>query len=538
VKINVNGKKTIEINDAGRTLREILQDEEIYLDAPCGGRGTCGKCVVQFHWGAPEVSKKERKQLSKDQIAAGMRLACCCIPVEDCKISLHADLTEKMQVESGFYMADKSNSPNFAMASQEQTFLHEESFGIAVDLGTTTIAMELVRLSDGAVLQTETMVNHQRMYGADVISRMQASNEGKGEALKNIVWKDIAHGVNRLLDRQGKEERIVERIVIAGNTTMCHLLLGYSCKTLGAAPFTPVDISLTVIPWNGIPWNSIPWSDVSEKNSLANPMLLKTEVVILPGISAFVGADIVAGILGTGIDESEEISMLVDMGTNSEMVIGNENGFLVTSAAAGPAFEGGALSCGMAGVPGAVSHLSLKENGQLNNYETIGKQNAVGICGTGVVDAVSELVRIGLVDENGTLAEPFFNDGFLIAGNVRVTQEDIREIQMAKSAIRAGIETLLQEYGANPAQIKKVYLAGGFGLQMDVGSAAGIGLIPAKLAAKVVPVGNAALEGARRFLCGEKNQRLTDIVAKSKEINLAMHPQFNEWYMQYMFFDT
>jgi uncharacterized 2Fe-2S/4Fe-4S cluster protein (DUF4445 family) len=268
----------------------------------------------------------------------------------------------------------------------------------------------------------------------------------------------------------------------------------------------------------------------------ANPGLSKANIVVLPGISAFVGADIVAGILSTGMDESSGITMLIDMGTNSEMVIGNRDRFLVTSAAAGPAFEGGNISCGMAGVPGAVSHVSIAKNGAEVFCETIGGQKAAGICGSGIVDVISELVRTGMVDENGTLCEPFFTDGFPLTEQVRITQEDIREIQMAKSAIRAGIETLVKEYGVAYEEVDTLYLAGGFGRKMNVASAAGIGLLPPELADRVVPVGNSALEGARRYLEKDSRERIARIRAAAKEVNLAMHPEFNERYLQYMFF--
>lgn len=518
MRIRVDGEKDIWA-DGGGTLRELLQKHGVYVDSPCGGAGVCGKCLVQFRSGAPSPTAQERERLTEEQLAAGVRLACCTAPQADCEIALLWNFVERMAVETGFYL----QTPGKAAGNGGSA---GSAVGAAVDLGTTTIAMALVRLADGARLASATMVNHQRMYGADVISRIHSANEGRGELLKNLVRKDIACGLDALLeDAAAKGEDVcgLKNIVIAGNTAMCHLLQGYSCGTLGVAPFVPVDISLTRCIW---------------KFPVGNPLLREADTVILPGISAFVGADIAAGILSTGMAESSELSMLIDMGTNSEMVIGNRNGFLVTSAAAGPAFEGGRISCGMAGVPGAVSHVVLE--GGKARCETIGKEKAVGICGTGIVDAVSELAAAGLVDENGLLSEPYFSAGFPLAENVRVTQEDIREIQMAKSAIRAGIEILLREYGAAYGHVRRLYLAGGFGLGMNPASAAGIGLIPPELSDRVIPVGNTALAGACEYLCGpaqENGERMRHIVENSREINLAMHPDFNELYLQYMFFE-
>lgn len=537
MRIRVIGQKDIEIGEEnGRALLALLREQGIYADAPCGGRGSCGKCLVQFLSGAPFPTEEERLHLTAGQLADGFRLACCTVPGTDAVIRLSTSSTEQMRVETGFRRQTGGMGETGGGGMGDDA----DGLGVAVDIGTTTIAIMLIRLRDGVCLGTETMVNHQRMYGADVISRIQAACEGRAELLKNLVRRDLSEGIAALLEKYAGGVSL-KRVVIAGNTTMCHLLCGYSCEKLGVAPFIPENISLQEYKMPGD-------SDV--------------QVTILPGISAFVGADIVAGILACGMDQSDELTMLVDMGTNSEMVIGNRNGFLVTSAAAGPAFEGGCIRCGMPGVAGAICHVELQEtpvqkanaasadarvpSGVRAEYETIGGGKPEGICGTGIVDVMYGLVRQGLVDENGTLAEPFFAGGFPIAKvgerQIRLTQEDIREIQLAKSAIRAGLETLIREYGTDASAIKQVYLAGGFGQTMDTESAAGIGLLPPELKDRVVPIGNAALRGACDTLCAGTSEvlgfreRLLHIVRTSREINLAMHPEFNELYLQYMFF--
>lgn len=537
MKLWINRTKEIEFDAAeGHTLRELFAQGEIYVDAPCGGRGNCGKCVVRFYAGAPEPLPVERERLSAEALEEGFRLSCQCVPVRDCEIEL-GDNSERMDVETEFEnVRDKtvSNKTTYNNEKHEPCEIvggvpSAEPLGVAIDLGTTTIAMALASLSDGRRIKTKQLVNHQRAYGADVISRIQAAVSGRAGLLKNLVRRDLSMGMDTLLSG---ESGIVKKITIAGNTTMCHLLRGYSCEELGVAPFTPVT--------------------TKREEYLVQREWGEQKVVILPGISAFVGADIVAGILAVGMDESEKVSLFLDVGTNSEMVIGNKNGFLATSAAAGPAFEGNSITNGMPGVAGAISHIRLTPDGAVAELETVGGEPPKGICGSGILDVMSELVRNGLVDENGTLMERWFESGIVLSDasrNIRITQADIREIQMAKAAIRAGIELLMKEYGATAEQIETVYLAGGFGRKMDVKSAVRIGMFPPELAEQIVAVGNASLEGAMMALYddGEWNvmpdasensakERAECVRTNTKQINLAKCTEFEERYLSEMGF--
>ena len=466
-------KKEIEIrDDATDTLLELLQKNGIYVDAPCGGKGTCGRCKVWMN--DVEV------------------LACQTMPVADCTLRI----PKEQEIA--------------ALGAQAEQKADGQTFGLAVDIGTTTLAMALISLATGDVVATTTSVNHQRSYGADVISRIQAANEGKGELLRACIRDDLMRMKEKLCE--GIEGTVVQ-VVVVGNTTMCHLLLGYSCEALGVAPFIPVDITLQNVTYG------------------------QAEVTILPGISAFVGADIVAGIYDCGMAEQGIQTMLLDIGTNGEMAIGDKHGIMVTSAAAGPVFEGGNISCGMPGVPGAISRVRMTRNPAteeiVTEYEIIGGEPPVGLCGSAVIDVMAGLVHLGLVDENGTLAEPWFDEGFPVTGEIRFLQEDIREIQMGKAAIRAGIETLIMERGI-PEQI---YLAGGFGCYIDEANAIAIGLFPECFAGRIKAIGNGAINGAIRYLgeprAGEQVER---IAGMASELNLAMHTEFNELYVQYMFF--
>lgn len=537
MKLWINRIKEIEFDAAeGHTLRELFAQGEIYVDAPCGGRGNCGKCVVRFYAGAPEPLPVERERLSAEALEEGFRLSCQCVPVRDCEIEL-GDNSERMDVETEFEnVRDKtvSNKTTYNNEKHEPCEIvgdvpSAEPLGVAIDLGTTTIAMALVSLLDGRRIKTKQLVNHQRAYGADVISRIQAADCGRADLLKNLVRKDLAVGMEELLSG---ENGIVKKITIAGNTTMCHLLMGYSCETLGVAPFTPVTIK--------------------REEYCVQKEWGEQQVVILPGISAFVGADIVAGVLAVGMDEAEEVSLFLDVGTNSEMVIGNKNGFLATSAAAGPAFEGNSITNGMPGVAGAISHVRLTADGAVAELETVGGEPPKGICGSGILDVMSELVQNKMVDENGTLAERWFETGVPLSEapyRIRITQADIREIQMAKAAIRAGTELLMKAYGVTADEVETVYLAGGFGKKMDVKSAVQIGMFPPELSEKIVAVGNAALEGAALALCDDESKGITQgaqqnsikrraefVRTHTREINLAGQAEFEERYLSEMGF--
>lgn len=516
------GEEKIHLRQAEggtKTLLDILQENHIFVDAVCAGKGACKGCRVRFHWGAPELTEKERKMLGKEEREAGIRLACVTRPISDCEFVLLSDGQEEMMV------LDHGNERIYqgeAAAGQCQNTA-DCRYGFAVDIGTTTLVAALVDLQNGRQLAVETMVNHQRSYGADVISRIGAANAGKGDLLKESIKRDLSTMLVRLVKRAGVSKSQIEEAVIVGNTTMCHLLRGLSCRGLAASPFTPKDNRL----WSGNLGELLGMDD------------WQTKAEILPGISAFVGADILAGIYAVDMHKREEMSLLLDIGTNGEMVLGSSRGLLVTSAAAGPVFEGGNIACGVPGIPGAVSHITLcGEKKCVKSYQTIGDEPPIGICGSGIIDIMGELVRIGLVDENGTLEDEWFADGFPVAGEEIVfTQKDIRELQLGKSAIRAGIETLLMEGGAQE-RIRQVFLAGGFGHYMHVEHGIRIGLFPKNFSDKIVPSGNSALEGAKKYLLAGKSEReeVHFIAASAKEINLALHSAFQELYIEHMFF--
>ena len=522
----VKEKMIIDRSKQQKNLLEMLQEKNEYISAPCNGNGICGKCIVRYKSGATEPTKQDREFLSEKQLEQGYRLACQSYPTEEYKVEI-PELEETIEVLSQWEnQRTEEILKNTAEGTAEKT--ENALYGICIDIGTTTLAALLVNLETEADCQTAVSVNHQRAYGSDVLSRISASNGGKKWEIQRCIRQDLQKLIRELLQKEKITEQQIQRIVIAGNTTMCHLLRGFSCETLGVAPFLPVDLS---------------WMEGSAADFLGMKEL-DTKVVILPGISAFVGADIMAGIAKMNMHRSEGYHLLLDIGTNGEMVLGNCRHMYVTSTSAGPAFEGGNISCGMAGIPGVISHVFMEETGKAG-FQVIGeadgenkkKQQAIGICGTGMIDLVYELRKHQMIDEHGTYSDLYFDTGYELAGKVKFTQNDIRELQMAKAAIRAGVDILVKKAGITFDEVDNCYLAGGFGTKIDIKKAAGIGLIPKELEMKTNPAGNTVLAGTKEVLLGRiSKEELEKIQTMAEVINLAEENDFEELYLSYMDF--
>lgn len=520
----------IEDMSGEKTILALLQEQGLFVSAFCNGAGSCGRCRVRFLTGAPVPTEWERRLLQKEELAGGIRLACAVHVKESCRILLPESGEDKIKVLTDDRLRVK-HKQTAADSCRQQL---RAAYGIAVDIGTTTLAAELFDLADGQTLALASGVNHQRAYGADVLTRIAAANAGKGKLLQASIRADISALICELIKqmRDGKTQQewfgAVQRLAIVGNTTMCHLLRGLSCEGLGRAPFVPAD--------NG-------WYD-TDARTLLGMKHCTAKVTILPGISAFVGSDIVAGIFSSNMEHNIGKSLLLDIGTNGEMAFFDAGRLYVTSAAAGPVFEGGNISCGMPAIPGAICRVTCsaaRYQEDLWQCETIDGQPPIGICGTGIIDLASVLLEGGYMDENGTLKEPWFTDGVPVAGDeIRFKQGDIRELQMGKSAIRTGIEILLEETAqAEPAAGKlTVFLAGGFGHFIDTEKAIRIGMFPPEFKGHFVSVGNSALKGAKKYLLEEKHarERLDRLLSIAEEWNLAERPTFEERYLKHMFF--
>lgn len=515
------------------TLLEALIGHGLPYRADCGGRGACGKCKIRVTEGYVKPTVQDEKLFSQEELKAGYRLACKAVPDGDVTIMLCSLGEQDMKAVAenqfgGNVTAQEKDNENFGYSTMEDR-THPHEYIIAIDLGTTTLAFLLSEASDGTVLSTYTLMNPQRAYGADIISRIKASVDGKRDVLQTKIQRALLQGIQEVIKQSGVTPEAVTQLAIAGNTTMIHLLLGYSCETLGVYPFLPVNTDT----------HRLSLGDLFTEDMGLPQSMKKLSALILPGISAFIGGDIVAGLAVCGFHSSESISLLIDLGTNGELALGNKDKLLVASTAAGPAFEGGNISCGTGSIPGAVSHVKIEDD--ILRYETISSKEPQGICGTGVIELVAELYRSGIIDETGLLCEKYFADGYPIEYQGRTAftllQKDIRELQLAKAAIRAGVEVLLKYYGITYEHVDRVYLAGGFGYYLNADKAIQIGLLPKEWKDRITAVGNSSLAGAKESARSKEYVTVLEKLAeKAQEVRLSLSPDFNELYLQYMSF--
>lgn len=464
-----------------------LEGQRVILDKI----GDCGVELTDGFMFNPAKSMGYILELTDDSRVFNAQHDCSKCPITDCP--------RRSAPINGNFAALSGHDYAVSVKSEENI--------VCVDIGTTTLAFQLV--SGGIITASHTELNAQRRFGLDVLSRIDAANRGRGREMSQIIRYQLISGVKKIAGG-----RKIDRIVIAANTTMVYLLMGYDCRELGAFPFK-AEHTETI----KIGFSELTGSDIA------------AETTIIGGISAFVGGDITSGIYMCDMDKAEGVSLFIDLGTNGETAIGNGEKIVVASAAAGPAFEGGKISCGAGSVDGAVCGVDLKSG----EIRTINNKPPVGICGTGMIELMSELKDAEIMDETGLLAEKYFENGYKLAENVIFTQKDIRELQTAKSAIRAGIEILAAERGGVD-KIETVYLAGGFGYNIDVKKACNIGLLPRELKDKVKAVGNSSLGGAVKYALENGEERIGHIRRISDEITLGNDGRFNEMYLKYMGF--
>lgn len=594
-------KVTTEENDCitmdvvrGSNLMDLLNNEGILTHGVCGGKGTCGKCRVKFLSGAPAPSGEDAKFFSDDELKSGMRLACMHEIEGPAQIQI-AGKPDSMEIlTSGEDIDVTSDPPVFkrflklgapSINDQRGDFrrirdglnmdsvdidygviggipevLRSEEYkvtpvifknkiigiekgdtsglfyGAAVDIGTTTIACYLVDMNTGKTVDIESGINAQRAYGADVISRINYTieNENGSSMLKNAVVGQINEMLNKLCFRNNIDIANVYSMAVAGNTTMIHLFLGLPCKNIAMSPYIPVTVESLDLKAREI------------------GMGINGIVSVMPGVASYVGSDITAGMLSCGMFKSGVFSLLLDLGTNGEIALGNSEGASACAAAAGPAFEGANIKCGIGGVKGAISVVDLSKN---KIYKTIGNSAPCGICGSGVLDTVSEFIKYGIIDETGripdvdeidcpeSLKKRIIVDGgmkeFLLDEENKIvfTQKDVREVQLAKAAVSAGVEILISESGIGYEDIGNVYIAGGFGNFMNIDSALRIGLIPKALRGKVKSIGNAAGTGARMYLLSKSCRHDAEkIASKTSYIELSGRPDFQDRFVDLISF--
>jgi len=487
-------------------LSRLLKHEHVHLDLPCGGNKTCGKCKVRVTGHLSLMSDIEEKFLTKEELASDYRLAC------------HTDVLGDVTV-----YPSNDESDILSTVTLNRAFVPSEGYGLAIDIGTTTVAMQLYDLSSGQLLEESLRANVQGAYGADVISRIHYAMDNGHTVLQNSIQEQLIEMAAECKD-QAKVTNI-HKVVIAGHTVMLHFYEGLDTSGIAVAPFTPFSFF--------------------GKESVFK--LCDNKPYLPSCMSAYVGADITCSVLAADmIRHSDRIELLVDLGTNGELVVNHYGRLYCASTAAGPAFEGANLTHGMRGGKGAISKLTVVDASL--QVETIGGV-ATGICGSGVLDAVSVMLTEKIIDETGRIDENYKGYGQIIdydgdvawripGTSVVITQKDIRQVQLAKSAICAGIQTLIEEVGITVEDIESFYVAGGFGYHMNKFSASNIGLFPKGLEEQTQIIGNGALSGAIALLL-DKEAKIDEraIIESAKEIVLSGNKSFSDYYIDGMLFE-
>lgn len=483
----LRGAQRLELEFEGTPrLEELLSARGIFVQRPCGGRGACGKCAVELSGAVSAPNDAERR--------AGTRLACQAVLLGDAQVAL-PEARGMEQVEISAEAAEGASDP---MPGR---------LGAAVDVGTTTIAVQLYDLHSGRRIGAAGGRNPQAAVAADVMGRIGAALDGRLQELQKQAQSAIGCLLQKACAQAGRAEETVDALVVTGNTTMLYLLAGRNPEALSHAPFEADCL----------------FDQECEDGG--------RRCYLPPCMNAFVGADISCAVLASGQCDAQAVSLLCDIGTNGEIALWKEGMLYVSSTAAGPAFEGAGISCGCDSVRGAIDRVG-RNDGRIE-AATIGGAPAVGVCGSGLIDAIAAFLEAGEIDETGaTEAERLeLRDG------VALLPRDVRAVQLAKAAIAAGIETLMEAAGVRPQEVETLYIAGGFGSHLNVESAARIGLIPAELAPRVKVIGNAALAGAARLLLDRESWgRVRAIARSARHINLGGNPSFNEHYMDQMFF--
>lgn len=459
VEIRYNGK--LCYGEKGQLLSDILMKSGKGAEHLCAGRGVCKKCAVKVN----------------GQV------------VLSCQYKVQSDIT----VES------LSQGEIFSLTGAVETGERTENMCLCLDIGTTTLALGFVSLDGKSIVKVITATNPQRAFGADVISRIDYCTKNGVEALQKAVIKQINSMIDELC------EAPVEKMYVAANATMLHILSGEDCSSIGVAPYNAVFLEKRVMQAQSVGIKNV------------------EEIEILPSVHSFVGADIVAGINFAGFPSRNKYNLLVDLGTNAEIALYSETHTVCTSAAAGPCFEGANISCGMSAVNGAI--YSYKKG----NTKTIGGEAPTGVCGTGLVDIIAELLKDGTIDETG-----YMEEDFELAAGVVLTQGDVRQYQLAKSAVYSGIITLLREQGVTFENIENVFVSGGFSAELNIENAVRTGLLPEELADKCRAVNNSCLLGTVKYALEGSN--LEAITENGAYIDLSSVNGFSDLFIENMMF--
>uniref|UniRef100_A0A7C3RJC6 DUF4445 domain-containing protein n=1 Tax=Dictyoglomus thermophilum TaxID=14 RepID=A0A7C3RJC6_DICTH len=546
--------KIIKVTQGDRLL-DILIENNIKIPSYCGGAGWCKKCKVKIldkgislacqtyaeEDLTVELLKEEstdiniQKEFLEDNnfiLSPVITLQAFSLQIPSLS-DLRSDLERILSVKENIYLQDISvlrrlptflrrnnYKGNLVLFKEEIIDIREEElksvYGIALDIGTTTLVGHILDLTNGSDIDSYSTENPQLTYGADIISRINfiIHNPEGLQILRDKLIKAITEIIQDLCIKNNISLNDIYAISIAGNSVMTHIFLGVTPENIAFSPFVPAFR-------NGMIFNS--------KDIFGN--IFNAKLYVFPLISGYVGGDVVAGIIATNLLNEKGNVMLIDIGTNGEIVLKSEDTLFACATAAGPAFEGSNISHGMIAKKGAISHVWLEETVK---FEVIGDMEEKGICGSGLLDAISVMLDLKIIDHTGK----FMKGGEFYIGKVKITQKDVREFQLVKSALRAGIEVLLNKAGIIYKEIDKIYIAGSFGSYLNRKNAIKTGLLPHIPLEKIILVGNSAIGGAKIVLL---NRFLMEDVEKIKEkvnyVELSSDKKFQEYFIKFMYFE-
>lgn len=545
-------KNVLVTVEKGTTILEAARKADLVLESPCNGIGTCGKCKVQLP--VSQLSRiqqgESRHHVSAEEAAQGVVLSCQSHIYGDIEVKFNVqnqNKTLKILSEGKSFAFDIKNFITKTFDGKNTLVfckgkkLGEESgntenlnYGLAVDIGTTTVVASLIDVYSGEEKASVSALNAQSLTAQDVLSRIQfaSSADGLAKMYKNIT-DQINSMITELEAQTGISRSNIYEVIYSGNTTMIHLAVNVNPKSLGKFPYTPAI-------YGG---NSL---FAAEYGIAISPF---GYLYLPPIISAYVGPDITSGVLACQLDQIKGTALFLDIGTNGEMVLAKDGSLFATSTAAGPAFEGMNISCGMRANKGAIEFFEI--DGEKINIKTIGNAPPVGICGSGLLDIVGELVRVGVISSNGKLVSPeklpqflasrlLKKDGklcFEVAEQIYLTQKDIRQVQLAKGAVRAGVEALLAKQNIDAAKVDVVEIAGSFGYHLRANSLINIGLLPPQFEGKVLFVGNTSKSGARAFLLNyDFRESIKEIVKQIGVVELGNTSDFERLFVKCLSF--
>ncbi len=527
VKIEIDESKVIEAEES-QTLLEILLQAGEFVDNPCNGMGTCGKCKVKILKGeCTPLTREEKGRLKPEEIEDGVRLSCMTNPKSDLSVQLLQKKLEHKVLTTG-KMPEFERDENLS------------GFGFAIDIGTTTVVASLVNLETGEELSNSSDINAQKHFGLDVLTRITYEFEHPDTGAKELQ-EAIVGSLNSMMIEACKQAKVnvkhVQKINVAANCTMMHMLLGVDARSIGTAPYKPAFREA----------QTLKAKDIGLKG--ADDCVL----YCLPHVSSYIGADIVAGAYVCEMQKSTDNELFIDIGTNGEIVLAKGGKLFSCSCAAGPALEGMNISCGMRAATGAIEELRIKRDKV--EFDTIGDAAPEGICGSGILAVIRELIVTGIVGKRGVFVKlddleetDWRRNHIRLNGTKRelvicedpeiiVTQSDVRQVQMAKGAILSGFMALLQEAEIEMEDLDKVFIAGQFGAHLSVDSLVGSGILPACVQDKLVYVGNSSKTGAYMTLLSEKvKKEIEELANEISYLELSNLENYDRLYSDCMMF--